>query len=56
MFDEVPMLWSGLTMVYILLEVEHIPPKTNYGAWLPYALAAHAIFTTALVSLSSGNV
>merc|ERR1712166_1672794 len=56
MLDEVPMLWSGLTMVYILLELEHVAPNTKYGSWLPIALTTHAIFTTLLVALTDGNL
>lgn len=53
MMDEVPMLWSALSMTYILVEDQR---KSVYGRWFPLALAAHGTFTTLLVALSSGAV
>jgi dihydroceramidase len=48
------MLWAALTTTYIVLENG---PTSNgkYGPRLPWALAAHAVMTSALVALSSGR-
>jgi dihydroceramidase len=56
MLDEVPMLWSGLTMLYIILELEHVAPNTKYGSWLPIACTTHAVVCTLLVALTDGNL
>lgn len=53
MMDEVPMLWSALSMTYILVEDQR---NNMYSRWFPLALAAHGTFTTLLVALSSGAV
>jgi dihydroceramidase len=45
MADELPMLYSAIIMVYILLENR---PERRFGAWFPLALAAHAALVTAL--------
>lgn len=53
MMDEVPMLWSALSMTYILIEDQR---ERLHGQWFPLALAAHGTVTTLLVALSSGTV
>ena len=53
MMDEVPMLWSALTMTFILVENERQP---KYGRWFPAVLFAHGLLTTTLVATSSGNL
>jgi dihydroceramidase len=51
MADELPMLYSAVIMVYILLENRR---ERRFGAWFPLALAAHATLVTALTALSRG--
>jgi dihydroceramidase len=51
MMDEVPMLWSALSMTFILVEDK---AESVHGRWFPLALAAHGTVTTLLVALSGG--
>lgn len=52
MLDEVPMLYSAIIMVYILLETG--VDRRRLGLWFPLALAAHAALVTGLTALSRG--
>ncbi|CAG8534747.1 6413_t:CDS:2 [Funneliformis mosseae] len=48
--DEVPMVWSALTILHSLIE-------SNYGKkglWLPILLILHAILCTASITISTG--
>ena len=58
MLDELPMLYSAIIMVYILVEnrVGERGPERRLGAWFPWALAAHALLVTALTALSRGRL
>jgi dihydroceramidase len=53
MADELPMLYSAIIMVYILVENRR---ERRFGAWFPLALAAHAALVTALTALSRGSL
>jgi dihydroceramidase len=53
MLDELPMLYSAVIMVYILLENRGLG-RRRFGIWFPFALAAHAALVTALTALSRG--
>lgn len=52
MLDELPMLYSAVIMVYILLESGG--RRRRFGLWFPLALGAHAALVTALTALSRG--
>lgn len=58
MADELPMLYSAIIMVYILIEnrVRERRPERRLGAWFPWALAAHAVLVTTLTALSRGRL
>jgi dihydroceramidase len=58
MADELPMLYSALIMVYILVEnrVDASRPQRRFGAWFPFALAAHGTLVTAVTALSRGRL
>lgn len=58
MLDELPMLYSAIIMVYILVEnrVRQSRPERRLGAWFPWALAAHAVLVTTLTALSRGRL
>lgn len=51
MLDELPMLWTALVVVYTLVEDK---PERRYGNWFPALLFLHAVFITALVSMTHG--
>jgi dihydroceramidase len=53
MMDELPMLYSALVMVYILVENRRAP---RFGRWFPALLAAHAVLVTCLASLTRGDL
>jgi len=53
MADELPMLYTTIVMVYILLENR---PQRRFGAWFPLALASHALLVTALAALTRGDL
>jgi dihydroceramidase len=53
MLDELPMLYSALVIVYILLEDR---PQRRFGAWFPALLVAHGVLVTALSALTRGRV
>mmetsp|Transcript_42258 Transcript_42258/g.111756 ORF Transcript_42258/g.111756 Transcript_42258/m.111756 type:complete len:266 (+) Transcript_42258:191-988(+) len=53
MWDEVPMLWTVVVLVYVLLE--HHQKEPRYGPGLPAALAAYAAFATYATSQQGGN-
>lgn len=53
MLDELPMLYSAVIMVYILLE-NGARGSRRLGLWFPLALGAHAALVTALTALSRG--
>jgi dihydroceramidase len=53
MLDELPMLYSALVMVYILLENR---PARRFGAWFPAALVAHGVLVTALSAFTRGTL
>jgi dihydroceramidase len=53
MLDEVPMLWSALAMLYILIEDR---PARRFGSWLPVALIAHGLLVTALTAFTRGGL
>ncbi|CAB4484978.1 alkaline phytoceramidase, partial [Rhizophagus irregularis] len=48
--DEVPMVWSALTLLYSL--IESIFGKK--GKWLPILLALHAVLCTASITITTG--
>jgi len=54
MADELPMLYSAIIMVYIL--VENRVGARRLGAWFPWALASHALLVTTLTALSRGRL
>ena len=51
MMDELPMLYTALIMVYILLENRR---ERRFGRWFPLLLALHAALVTALTALTRG--
>ncbi len=53
MLDELPMLYSALIMVYILIERQ---PGRRLGVWFPWLLCAHGVLITLLTSLTHGPV
>ncbi len=53
LLDELPMLYSALIMVYILVERR---PGRRLGVWFPWMLCAHGLFITLLTSLTHGPV
>lgn len=58
MADELPMLYSAIIMVFILVEnrVRERRPERRLGAWFPWALAAHGVLVTTLTALSRGRL
>jgi dihydroceramidase len=60
MADELPMLYTAVIMVYILLETGgargagSTRPSRRFGPWFPWALAAHALLVTCLTALFRG--
>ena len=50
--DEVPMLWSALTMTYILVENK----KKNIYRWLPAAMLAYGFLVSCAFTLTEGKV
>ena len=55
MLDEIPMLYTAFTMVYILLELDAPPHKSLHGSRLPAILVIHSVVTTAATALSAGT-
>ena len=53
MLDELPMLYTALITVYLLLENR---PTTRFGRWLPAALAAHGALVTYLCAFTRGQL
>jgi dihydroceramidase len=51
MADELPMLYTAIVMLFILLENQ---PQRRFGLWLPLALAAHAALVTGLTAFTRG--
>jgi dihydroceramidase len=58
MADELPMLYSAVTMVFILLEDRVVDGRAvrRFGRWFPLALAGHAALVTGLTALSHGRL
>ena len=58
MADELPMLYSAIVMVYILVEnrVGERGPERRLGPWFPLALAAHGVLVTTLTVLARGRL
>src|SRR6185295_6107773 len=52
MFDELPMIWLALVVLYILVENRREP---RFGLWFPASLFAYAVFLTACVARSRGT-
>lgn len=53
MLDELPMLYSALIMVYILVENR---AQRRFGVWFPLLLAFHAVLVTALTAFTRGTL
>jgi dihydroceramidase len=53
MTDELPMLYSALVMVYILVENQ---PTPRWGPWFPALLVVHGAFVTCLSALTRGKL
>jgi dihydroceramidase len=53
MMDELPMLYSALVMVYILVENRAAP---RFGPWFPALLAAHGVLVTCLSAFTRGKL
>jgi dihydroceramidase len=53
MLDELPMLYSALILLFILLENR---PTRRFGAWFPSLLVAHGMLVTCLASLTRGKL
>jgi dihydroceramidase len=51
MADELPMLYSAIVMVFILVENRR---ERRFGAWFPLALGLHAALVTALTAFTRG--
>lgn len=51
LLDELPMLYSALILVYILMENQ---AKPRFGIWFPLALVAHGVLVTALTAFTRG--
>ena len=57
LLDELPMLYSAIIMVYILLENKAAPgSRRRFGLWLPLVLGLHAIFVTSLSAFTRGSL
>jgi dihydroceramidase len=53
MLDELPMLYSALVMVYILLENRR---TSRFGPWFPGLLLAHGALVTCLAAFTHGKL
>jgi dihydroceramidase len=53
LLDELPMLYSALIMVYILLENR---AERRFGAWFPALLVVHALLVTTLTAFTRGKL
>lgn len=53
LLDELPMLYSALILVYILLENRS---ERRFGAWFPALLVAHAVLVTGLTAFTRGTL
>jgi dihydroceramidase len=51
MLDELPMLYTALVMLYIVLENAR---ERRFGGWLPFALVAHGALVTSLSAFTRG--
>lgn len=56
MLDELPMLWSAICMVYILLEFDAPADASRFGPALPLYLTLHGAATTYLVATTGGSL
>jgi dihydroceramidase len=57
LLDELPMLYSAIIMVYILLENKsESRSRRRFGPWLPLVLALHAILVTSLSAFTRGSL
>ncbi len=52
LLDELPMLYTALVLVYIVLEDRAQP---RFGGWLPVALLAHGVLVTCLSAFTRGS-
>jgi dihydroceramidase len=53
MMDELPMLYTALVMVYILVENR---PAPRFDGWFPALLATHGVLVTCLTALTRGKL
>jgi dihydroceramidase len=53
LLDELPMLYSALVLVFILLENQ---AQRRFGAWFPLLLTAHALLVTYLTASTRGTL
>lgn len=53
LLDELPMLYSALIMVHILVENQ---PQRRFGRWFPLVLIAHGLLVTALTAWTRGSL
>jgi dihydroceramidase len=53
LLDELPMLYSAIIMVYILLQNK---PERRFGRWLPTLLLLHALLVTSLSAFTRGSL
>lgn len=53
MLDELPMLYSALVMVYILVEDR---PHPRFGRWFPALLVCHGVLVTSLSAFTRGTL
>lgn len=53
MADELPMLYTAIVMLYILLENQR---ERRFGSWFPLLLAAHALLVTSLTAFARGRL
>src|SRR5690606_36404724 len=57
LLDELPMLYSAIIMVYILLEnTAEGRAGRRFGPWLPLVLGLHALLVTSLSGLTRGSL
>jgi dihydroceramidase len=53
MLDELPMIYSGLIMAFILVENR---PQRRFGVWFPAVLIAHGVLVTVLCASTRGTL
>jgi dihydroceramidase len=56
LLDELPMLWTVLLMVFILLENRTKPKQLRFGRWFPALLIAHGALITTLTAGFRGDM